>query len=317
SLAMVPVPAPPPNELANHTALTTIETFPHLFPIVTPVNVDRFEALLRDHPNHLLVQSVCHSLREGFWPWAVTAHRSYPETHDNAQGYRTLTDPSHLAFARKQCAAEVEAGRFSQSFGPDLLPGMYAVPMWVVPKPHSDGLRLVVDHSAGQYSLNSMIPKAERSVHLDGLQQLGEALIRAHEEHPDRPLVVWKSDVSHAYRILPMHPLWQIKQTVVLDAERRVDFDNDFGGGGSGRIWSVFFALVLWIAMFIKFILDLFAYQVRLLHLWDELGVPHERKKQEWGHSLTIIGFVVNVDEMSITMPDQSRRDLIAALRAF
>ncbi|KIY47513.1 hypothetical protein FISHEDRAFT_74617 [Fistulina hepatica ATCC 64428] len=222
-------------------------------------------------------------------------------------------------------------------------PGMYAVPMWVVPKPHSNGLHLVVDHSAGQFSLNSMIPKAERSVHLDGLQQLGQALLSARKQHPNCPLVVWKSDVSRAYRILPMHPLWQIKQTVVLDAERRVDFDNDFGGGGSGRVWSVFFTLMLWIATFIKFILDLFAYvddafswdfadnllwyepyqtwylmkQVKLLRLWDDLGIPHQRRKQEWGRSLTIIGLLIDANEMTITMPDQSRFDLIAALRAF
>ncbi|KIY43070.1 hypothetical protein FISHEDRAFT_78863 [Fistulina hepatica ATCC 64428] len=343
SLTARPVPAPPANELSNCVALTTISKFPHLFSIVTPVNVDRFECLLRNHPNFALVQSVCRSLRGGFWPWASTAQRAYPTTYDNSEGYRTLTDPIQLAFARRQCAAEVAAGRFSESFGPDLLPGMYAVPMWVVPKPHSNGLRLVVDHSAGQFSLNSMIPRAERSVHLDGLQQLGEALISAREHHPNRPLVVWKSDVSHAYRILPMHPLWQIKQTVVLDAQRRVDFDNDFGGGGSGRIWSIFFSLVLWIATFVKYILDLFAYvddtfswdfadcllwyepyqdwfpskQVKLLRLWDDLRIPHERKKQEWGHSLTIIGFLVDTDEMTITMPDQSRRDLIVALRAF
>ncbi|KIY43016.1 hypothetical protein FISHEDRAFT_78924 [Fistulina hepatica ATCC 64428] len=343
SLTMEPVPMPPANELANATALGTIATYPHLFTIVTPVNVDELESLLRDHPNRLFVESVCRSLREGFWPWAVTANRGYPNTYDNAEGYRTLTEPAHLAFARTQWAAEVAAGRFSAPFGPYLLPGMYAVPMWVVPKPHSNGLRLVVDHSAGQFSLNSMIPKIDRSVHLDGLQQLGEALISARELHGDRPLVVWKSDVSHAYRILPMHPLWQIKQTVMLDNERRVDADNDFGGGGSGRIWSVFFALVLWIAIFVEYIRDLFAYvddsfswdfadnlvwyqpyeaffpekQVKLMRLWDRLRIPHERRKQEWGSALVIIGLLVDTELMSITMPDQSRLDLINALRAF
>jgi hypothetical protein len=39
----------------------------------------------------------------------------------------------------------------------DLLPGMYSTPIHVVPKPHSTKLRLIVDHSAGSYSLNSMI----------------------------------------------------------------------------------------------------------------------------------------------------------------
>ncbi|KIY52571.1 hypothetical protein FISHEDRAFT_69729 [Fistulina hepatica ATCC 64428] len=110
SLTMAPVPAPPPNELANHVALATIETFPHLFPIVTPVNVDRFETLLGSHPNRSLIQSICQSLHEGFWPWAVTDHGGYPDTYDNAEGYCTLTDPAHLAFARRQCAAEVDAG---------------------------------------------------------------------------------------------------------------------------------------------------------------------------------------------------------------
>ncbi|KIY52916.1 hypothetical protein FISHEDRAFT_34137, partial [Fistulina hepatica ATCC 64428] len=317
SLSMPPVPTPPDNELSNSTALATIHNFPHLFSIVTPVRVDVFHELLQDHPNRSLVQSVCRGLCEGFWPWASTAGRSYPDTYDNAQGYRTLSEPRQLAFAHQQCAAEVDAGRFSESFGPDLLPGMYGVPMWVVPKPHSDGLRLVVDHSAGKYSLNSMIPKLERRVHLDGLQQLGEALIRAREQHPDRPLVVWKSDVSHAYRILPMHPLWQIKQTVNLDHERRVDFDNNFGGGGSGRIWSVFFALVLWIAMFVEFIVDLFAYQCKLLRLWDRIGVPHEQRKQEWGPAIVVIGLLVDTVAMSVAMTDQGRRDLIAALHAF
>ncbi|KIY50106.1 hypothetical protein FISHEDRAFT_72026 [Fistulina hepatica ATCC 64428] len=314
TLAMCPVPTPLANELSNATMLTTIAEHPHLFPIVMPVNVDRLEDLLHEHPNHNLVQSVCWSLRQGFWPWAETANHSYPATYDNAEGYRTLTNPAHLAFMRQQCAAEAAAGRFSQPFGPDLLPGMYVVPVWVVPQPHSTGLRLVIDHSAGRYSLNSMIPKAECTVHLDGLQQLGEALIAV-----------------------------RIRQTVVLDAERCMDFDNDFGGGGSGRVWSIFFALVLWITTFIKFILDLFAYvddsfswdfadnlvlyepyqdwylakQVTLLQLWDELGIPHEKRKQEWGSSLTIIGLLVNAADMTIMMPDQSRHDLIAALRAF
>ncbi|KIY48006.1 hypothetical protein FISHEDRAFT_27454, partial [Fistulina hepatica ATCC 64428] len=111
----------------------------------------------------------------------------------------------------------------------------------------------------------------------------------------------------------------------------------------SGRIWSIFFALVLWIATYIKLILDLFAYvddvflwdfadnvawyepyqmwypqkQVKLLCLWDYLGILHEHKKQEWGSSLVIIGLCVDTRDMSVTMPDQSRHELIAALRAF
>jgi len=70
-------------------------------------------------------------------------------------------------------------------------------------------------------------------------------------------------------------------------------------------------SLVLWIAIHVKSIDALLAYvddnfghdinpdlsfyapystffpskQVSLLNLWDEIGLPHERKKQEYGHS--------------------------------
>ncbi|KIY52562.1 hypothetical protein FISHEDRAFT_69757 [Fistulina hepatica ATCC 64428] len=343
SITMSPLPEPPEEEYMNITALDTIQDKPHLFKVDTAVNIVRFEELLVDHPNPSLVASVCRGLRDGFWPWASHQGRDYPETYDNAESRPPLSDPAHVAFAREQFALEVNKRCFSQPFGPTLLPGMYGVPIWVVPKPHSDKLRLVVDHSAGAYSLNSMIPKSERTVHLDGLQQLGQALIRARREHGDKPLVIWKSDISEAYRLLPMNPLWQIKQTVVFDAKRHVDWRNNFGGGGSGRIWTTFFALVLWIALFIKFILDLFAYvddafswdftgnlvwyepyhawyprkQVLFLQLLDDLGIPHEKRKQEWGTSLVVIGLLVDTVTMTISMPDQSRLDLITVLRSF
>ncbi|KIM37659.1 hypothetical protein M413DRAFT_41449, partial [Hebeloma cylindrosporum] len=54
--------------------------------------------------------------------------------------------------------------------------------------------------------------------------------------------------------------------------------------------------------------------QAKLLSLWDELGVPHSESKQVSGPVLTIIGFVVDVNAMTISIPPDSLRDLIAAL---
>jgi len=59
------------------------------------------------------------------------------------------------------------------------------------------------------------------------------------------------------------------------------------------------------------------AKQTRLLQLWDELGVPHVERKQEWGERLTIIGFEVDPNAMTITMPSEARADLMSALRSF
>jgi hypothetical protein len=72
-------------------------------------------------------------------------------------------------FLLEQREKEIKAGRFSEPFT-NLLPGMNIVPVHAVPKP-VDRLRLVVDHSAGSCSINSMIDRDSISgVKLDGIK---------------------------------------------------------------------------------------------------------------------------------------------------
>jgi hypothetical protein len=104
-------------------------------------------------------------------------------------------------FIDEQLEEEIRLGRVSESFGTDLLPGMYSVPMHTVPKPNSDKLRLVVDHTAGEFSLNSMIDSdAIKGTKLDGLHSLGASLLQFRQKHPHEQLVLFKSDVSQAFR---------------------------------------------------------------------------------------------------------------------
>src|SRR5258708_6648869 len=67
-----PVPSVPASDYWYTEITHTIHSHPHLFPIITPINVDPFEHLLHDHPNNELVVSVCQGLRSGFWPFANT-----------------------------------------------------------------------------------------------------------------------------------------------------------------------------------------------------------------------------------------------------
>lgn len=67
---------------------------------------------------------------------------------------------------------------FSEPFD-SLLLGMTTIPLWVVPKPHSEKLHLVVDQTAGDFSPNSFISLEDACVHLDLLHVLGSALINA------------------------------------------------------------------------------------------------------------------------------------------
>jgi hypothetical protein len=141
-----PLPQPPSQEFDNLDAIITIDKNPDLFRIVTPIDVDQFERLLETHPNRMFVESVCTSLRKGFWPWASTQRAEYPVTWDYS--HRPPKNEREAIFLREQRDTEIAAGRYSEGFGSDLLQGMYSTPVHAVPKPRSEKLRLVNDHSA-------------------------------------------------------------------------------------------------------------------------------------------------------------------------
>ncbi|KAG2340133.1 hypothetical protein BDR05DRAFT_977435 [Suillus weaverae] len=288
-----PLPRPPLSEFSNNVAVGTITQYPHLFAVSTPINVDRFENLLTiaQHPNLPFIRSVCLGL------WEVPSPSPKTEAEWN--------------FIRGQIGKE-EAH--------DLLPGMYSMPIHAVPK-EGGKFRLVTNHSAGEYSLNSMIAKEDiAGVTLDNVQDLGEAINKYQRHHPLDFLQIWKADVLEAY----------------------LDCANVFGGRASQRISHAFMSLVIWIAVFIRLIQafiyvdDSFSFaklrdmsyyvkyrkmlpseMVTLLLLWDELGIPHEERKQIFGSPLPIIGFDVDPNLMKISLKDDSKAALIRELQEF
>ena len=337
-----PLPRPPPQEFLNLEAAETIRDNPHLFQIVTPIHVDQFEKLLETHLNPSFVESVCTSFQEGFWLWADTQKEEYPITWDySAHPPKTEQEAS---FLREQRDIEISANRYSEGFGPHLLPGMYSTPVHAVPKPRSTRLRLVNDHSAGPFSLNSMIAREDvEGAKMDSISDMIGALLRYRRVHPNKTLILFKSDVSAAYCRLPLHPLWQIKQIITVDGIRHVDRCTCFGGRGSCRHYTAFMGLVLWIAIFVKLLTDLFGYidnnfsfdkegnvmwyspyqcyyptkQTRLLQLWDEIGLPHDKSKQEYAPILRIIGFMVDPNLMRVSMDEEDRARLLQRVTDF
>ena len=341
SETLPPLPQVPDEELENNVVTTTIQNNEHLFDIVTPINIDRFASLLSNHPNQPYVHSVLKGLRDGFWPWADTRHEVYPLTQDYYKCRHF--DDNASQFLLDQRDEEIRLGRFSESFGTDLLPGMYAMSIHVIPKPHTTNLRLISNLSAGDYAPNTMIDKANvANLPLDTITELGSALISFRQAHGNAKLVMWKSDVSQAYRRMPMHKRWQMKQIHTIDGERHVDRCNNFGGKGGYGVWSVFMCLVVWIGWYILlvrffvYVDDNFGFeraeahtfharlnrrlplqQARLLDLWDDIGLPYEDKKQEWGDTLRIIGFDVDPNAMTITIPDDAREKFLQRITEF
>ncbi len=78
-------------------------------------------------------------------------------------------DEESATFLLQQQDKEIELAQYSESFGPNLLPGMIAQPIFTTPKKGSVKLQLVNDHSAGMNSLNSLIPAEGGFIKLDTL----------------------------------------------------------------------------------------------------------------------------------------------------
>jgi len=77
-----PLPRPSTIQLMHPVVRETVAQYPTLFEIVTPVKLNVFEDLLRDHPNRAFVKSVCDGLRYGFWPWSDIWKPGYPDELD-------------------------------------------------------------------------------------------------------------------------------------------------------------------------------------------------------------------------------------------
>ncbi|KIL54272.1 hypothetical protein M378DRAFT_92882 [Amanita muscaria Koide BX008] len=337
-----PLPRPPVSEFRPEVT-ATISAHPELFKIITPINARRLQQLLINHPNQPFVQSEITGLKEGFWPFAHTHPETYPAIHDVSP--RPPKTEHQRQFLIDQCRTEVEVERFSPSFGTELLPGMYSMPIHSVPKLGSNKLRLVVDHSFSDHSLNSMIPREEiAGTKLDSIKDLIDSILqfRRGSVH-DVKLVLFKSDVSAAYHHLPMHPLWQLKQIITVEGQRYVDRCNNFGNRAAQKLWVSVMALVIWVAIFVRKIdhvklytddaysfdiadnMDLYEpynrlmprKQAQLLCLWDEVGVPHEDDKQVWGETSTIIGLMVDPNLMTVTLPKDKLTDLLNAINDF
>ena len=174
-------------------------------------------------------------------------------------------------------------------------------------------------------------------------EHLGESLRLFRLQHGSEPLVIFKSDVKAAYRQMPLHYLWQIKQIISFEGLHRVDRTACFGSRGSQIIFMAFMGLVTWIAIYVyliphlkDYVDDTFSFervndtlyyapyqsmypakQTHLLQLWDELGLPHDKDKQEFGSTLRIIGLEVDPNAMTVTMDVDARNDLTQLISNF
>ena len=97
---------------------------------------------------------------------------------------------------------------------------------------------LITDHTCvckPELGLNALIDKNNRAVPLCNLQQFRYNLRNAKRHAHGRDILIFKSDIKGAYRLIPMHPFWQMFQaTKLADNTFVINRNNVFGGGTSG-----------------------------------------------------------------------------------
>jgi len=327
-----PLPRPPEHLLNDPVLQAALEACKDHIEVKTPFDVDKLEAMLHDHPNQPLVQSVLIGLREGFWPfdegeWKIELEEvigNYSTEEPDLDAIRAFRD------------REQAAGRWSGELA-ELLPGMVVSPMFVVwqnAKP-----RVVTDHSAS--GLNSGIPAEEGWVRYDNMHDFGQSMHDARRENPGRHLVTFKSDVATAFLNLPAHPLWQLRQVVIVDGKLYMVRRFVFGNRAAPRIWCTVSGLLCWLAVRKLDIKDLHVYmddyfgwdfadnmvfyhgklrpkrQVQLLLLWESISCPFEDKKQEHGAELKVIGFWIDINRGTISLSPSSIADITEKVGVF
>ncbi|KAH9812224.1 hypothetical protein DFH28DRAFT_1223385 [Melampsora americana] len=159
--------------------------------------------------------------------------------------------------------------------------------------------------------------------------------------HKSKDLIMWKSDVKNAYRLLPMAPQWQLRQVVRIANQFHIDRCANFGSSASAKLWCGFFSLVLWIAENVFGIRHLNNLmddtwgiasqdemvtfkeksipkdQALLLLLFDKIKVPWDWKKQLHGRELEVIGFWVEPNKLKFSLSPEKKSDLISKLSDF
>ncbi|KAF7374421.1 DNA/RNA polymerase [Mycena sanguinolenta] len=324
-----PLPGVPLEVFDNKALINTVIQNPRLFNISTPINIDLFERLLASHPNQPLVASFCKGLREGFWPWSrpVSEH---PVTLDNSKIARSTKEQEFLEKTRDE---EIAAGRFSAAF-PALLPWHARYPY-----PCCSSRTSVAALSRGTPLSPGLTGTVRAWMGFGSLLTISGSCAAPLGPHAE--INIFKSDVKGAFKVLPMHILWQPWQVYRIAGKYHVDWAATFGSSASPPIWTTFAGFVLWIAMVVYIIPHLFAYmddfhsaqaasemqlykpynrmfprnQTRLLLLWDSLGIPHSEDKQVFGTELVVIGFLVDTRRMRVTIPDDARLEFVAELR--
>lgn len=184
-------------ETQGQAPLARTESEDHTWPLPTPINVQRLQDTLANHPDHEFVFKLCNNLRFGA-DVGFTGRRT-------ARFSKNLpTVLSQTGIVSENLSKEVALGRVAGPFPSPPLPNFQMSPIGLVPKKHSTKFRTIFHLSfpkSGETSINSSIPKEDFSLQyitidnaINGILGLGQGCFLA------------KTDIESAFRLIPLRP---------------------------------------------------------------------------------------------------------------
>lgn len=220
---------------------------------------------------------------------------------------------------------------------PDLPEGAVLSPQFIVEREGSAD-RVVDDHSAS--GLNDCI--ADSPAVYDRVTELVLLLrwLGLLNSNLDGA-VLFKLDVSAAFKLLTMSPIWQLRQAIAipysspngkLDVKYHLQWRAAFGSKASPYLWTSLMGAVHWIVakrapsvpsplsyMDDSFGIDLSGRlvphehdgevkfippaQKEMLEVWESLGLQWRWKKAEHGRRLIITGLEIDLDDATVSLP--------------
>ena len=166
-------------------------------PLPTPINVDRLEGLLVDHPDHNFVRTLCHSLRHG----ADVGYKG-PRRATFSKNLPTATAQPEIVSANLE--KEVALGRVAGPFANPPFPNFHVSPIGLVPKKHSTKFRTIFHLSypkSGASSINYSIPKEEYGLQYITIDNAIHGILNS-----GPGCFLAKTDIESAFRLIPLKP---------------------------------------------------------------------------------------------------------------
>ena len=162
----------------------------------TPIKLSALSTFMRLHPDQEFATYIGNGLLHGFH---VGFHRGTSLRQNWCNHPSSLDKP---AVIQAHITMETQCGRLVGPLPPGLAEQVHVSPLGLVPKPHSDKWRMIVDLSAPvAFSVNDGIDADLCSLRYASVDDAVELIQRLGR---DTQLV--KMDLKDAYRVIPVHP---------------------------------------------------------------------------------------------------------------